>query len=197
LSHSAKRQRIDWWMQPQPPDSAVSKAAILLAVLLAPASAFGQSDPPTVDLAIGYERLHDARTGGAFGPEIFVAIEGNYHEWLSVVGRFSGTTSSQPARFFGDSAAGTGAYVAGAKISLPKPHQVVPFVQMLAGIAQFGDRGYSYGAVVFQPGAGVDLSVHRHLKLRLAADRRWMAGIQGATGATASVKALTAGLVVH
>ena len=184
-------------MQPRPPDSAVSKAVVLLALLLAPASAFGQSDPPSVDLAIGYERLHDARTGGDFGPGVFVAIEGNYHEWLAVVGRFSGTTSSQPARFFGDSAAGTGAFVAGAKISLPRTHQVVPFVQMLAGIAQFGDHGYSYEALVIQPGAGVDLSVHRHLRLRLAADRRWMAGIQGATGATTSVKALTAGLVVH
>jgi hypothetical protein len=185
-------------MQPQPPDSAVSKAAILLVLLLAPASAFGQSkQTSTVDLAIGYERLHDARTGGDFGPGVFVAIEGNYREWLAVVGRFSGTTSSQPARFFGDSAAGTGGYAAGAKISLPKTHQLVPFVQMLGGVAQFGDHGYSYEALVFQPGAGVDLSVHRHLKLRLAADRRLMAGIQGATGATASVKALTAGLVVH
>lgn len=173
------------------------KTAVLLAIVLAPALAFGQSnETTTVDVAVGYERLNGAR-GGDFAPGVFVAIEGNYHEWLAVVGRFNWTTSSQPARFFGDAAAGTGGYLAGAKLSLPGANLAVPFVQLLAGIAQFGDHGYSFAALAFQPGAGVDLTVHRHVKVRLAADCRLMAGIQAASGATASVKALSAGLVVH
>jgi len=185
-------------MQPKRPNSAAWKTAILLAISLAPVSASGQSNQtPTVDVAVGYEQLHDARNGGDFGPGVFVAIEGNYHEWLAVVGRFSGTTSSEPARFFGDTAAGTGGYLAGAKFSFPGASQVMPFVQMLAGIAQFGDRGWVYPALALQPGAGVDLAVHRHVKLRLAADYRWMAGIQAASGATAAAKAFSAGLVVH
>jgi hypothetical protein len=185
-------------MQPQPAGSTALKAAILLAIMLAAASALGQSnETPTIDVAVGYERLHDARNGGDFGPGVFVAIEGTYHEWLAVVGRFDGTTSSRPARFFGDTAAGTGGYFAGAKFSLPRATLATPFVQLLAGIAQLGDHGYAFEALAFQPGVGVDLAVHRHIKLRLAADRRWMAGIQAASGATASVNALSAGLVVH
>jgi hypothetical protein len=185
-------------MQPQNPDSGARKAAFLLAILLLPASALGQSDqPPTVDVAVGYEPLHDARNGADFGPGVYVAIEGNYRQWLAVVGRFGGTTSWKPARFFGDTAAGTGAYLAGTRLSLPRANQVAPFVQILLGIAQFGDHGSAYSALAVQPGAGVDLAVHRHVKLRLAADYRLMAGIQAAAGATASAKALSAGLVIH
>ncbi len=167
--------------------------------MLAPTPGFAQSNQttPTVDVAIGYERLYDARNGGDFGPGVFVAIEGNYHEWLAVVGRFNGTTSSQPARFFGDTAAGSGGYLAGVKLSLPGANRATPFVQLLAGIAQFGDHGYAFEALAFQPGAGVDITVRPHVKLRLAADRRWMAGIQAASGATASAKAFSAGPVVH
>lgn len=185
-------------MQPQHPNSAAWKTAVLLAILLVPVSASGQSNQtPTVDVAVGYERLHAPRSGGDFGPGVFVAIEGNYREWLAAVGRFSGTTSSEPARYFGDTAAGTGGYLAGAKFSLPGASQVVPFVQMLAGIAQFGDHGSTYLAFALQPGTGVDLVVHRHVKLRLAADYRWMAGIQAASGATAAARVFSAGLVVH
>jgi len=185
-------------MQGQPSHSTAWKSAILAAIFLVPVSAFAQSkQTPTVDVAVGYEGLHDVRSDGAYGPGVFVAIEGNYHEWLAAVGRFSGTTSSEPARFFGDTAAGTGGYLAGAKLSLPGANLVTPFVQLLAGVAQFGDRGSVYPALAFQPGVGVDLAVQRHIKLRFAADFRLMAGIQSASGATASARGLSGGLVVH
>lgn len=184
----------------QPPTScpATVRAAFLLAMCLAPASALAQSNQePKVDVAVGYERMHSLRTDGDFGPGVYVAIEGTYPAWLTVLGRFSATTSTQPPHFFGDPSDGGGAYLAGTRLHPPGAHGVVPFAEILAGIAQLGDDHAGYGAFAFQPGIGVDLAVRRHVMLRTAAGYRWMAGVHAATGATTSATVLSVGLVVH
>ena len=185
-------------MQPRRFCATALKSALLLANVFLPLPSFAQSNQtPTVDVAVGYERLHSAATARDFGPGVFVAIEGNYRDWLAVVGRFSATTSSQPPHFFGDPAAGGGAYLAGTRLHVPGAHSAAPFAQILIGIAQSGDDHAGYPAFAFQPGIGLDVAVHGHVNVRLAADYRWMSGIQAASGASASQRAFNMGLVVH
>jgi hypothetical protein len=128
---------------------------------------------------------------------MFVSVEGNYREWLAVVGQFSGTTSSRPARFFGDPAAGTSAFMAGTRLSLGAVHGLAPFGQILVGVARSGDDRRGYPALGIQPGAGLDLAVLEHVKLRLAADYRRLLGLNAAAAPKASQTVLGAGLVVH
>jgi len=185
-------------MQPPTSRPATATTAFLFAICLASASAFAQSDPePKFDLAVGYERVRSVRADGDFGPSLYVAIEGTYRAWLTVLGRFSATTTTQPPRFFGDPSAGGGAYLAGTRLHPPGTHAVVPFAEILAGIAQSGGDHAGYAALAFQPGIGVDYAVHRHVMLRVAAAYRWMAGIHAASGATTSATVVSAGVVVH
>lgn len=111
---------------------------------------------------------------------MFVSVEGDYRDWFGVVGEFSSNS----------------AFLAGPKLTFRRVHGVVAFGQVLAGVGRTGDDQQGDPALFIQPGAGVDLAVHRHVKLRLGADRRRSA--LGATGvATVGQTVFRAGLVVH
>jgi hypothetical protein len=173
-------------------------SVLAFSLLFAPPAARAQSDPaPRVGVAAGWAQLHGRDPGGTFEPWLFVSVEGTYRPWFTVVGQFGGSPSSRPARVLGDPAAGTGAFLAGTRLNLPDEHHVVPFGQLLVGFARSGDSRNGYPALGIQPGAGVDVEVHRHVALRLSADYRRLVGIKGAAGDTASATVLGVGLVVR
>jgi Outer membrane protein beta-barrel domain len=182
-----------------PPKSLrVLRTLFLISLWLAPATAPAQSNPgPKVDVAVGYAQVHSRDVGQDFGPGVYVSLEANYREWLAVVGQFSGTTSSGPARFFGDPAAGFSAYLAGTRLSVPTVHGLGPFGQILVGCARSGNDHGGFAALAIQPGAGLDIAVHKHATLRLSVDHRLVFGILADAGATASARVLGAAIVVH
>jgi hypothetical protein len=127
---------------------------------------------------------------------MFVSIEGTYREWLAVVGEFSGTFAAATPAFFGDVAAGTSAFVTGPRFTARPLRGVGAFGQLLAGLGQSGGDHDGYVAIGIQPGAGVDVMVHRHVSVRLAADRRLLLGVGAASGAHTSFQIFRAGLVL-
>lgn len=169
-----------------------------LAVFLtaSPARAEQNGDPP-MEVAAGYMGLRNLTADRNFPPGMFVAIEGNYRRWLGVVGEFSGTLTEASPRFFGDPAAGTGAFLAGPRLMLRRNSGTAAFGQVLLGVASSGDADSGYRALGIEAGAGVDVAVYRHVALRVATGRRGLWAIRPASGASSSQLELRAGLVFH
>jgi hypothetical protein len=169
-----------------------------LAVFLtaSPARAVQNGDPP-MEVAAGYMGLRSLTADRNFPPGMFVAIEGNYRRWLGVVGEFSGTFTEASPRFFGDPAAGSGAFLTGPRLIAGPFHGTAAFGQILIGVASSGDGSSGYLAFGIEAGAGVDVAVHRHVALRIAIGRRGLWAIRPASGASASLRELRAGLVLR
>ena len=169
-----------------------------LALTLLPSVARAQQNHlPPVEVASGYANLRNAEVDESFSAGMFVSVEGNYRRWLTVVGEFSGTFATGSPRFFGDPDAGTGAFLTGPKVTYRGVPRLVPFGQLLVGVGSSGDTRDGSPAVGVQPGAGLDVVVHDHVALRLAADRRQLLGIRNASGASTSLTVFRAGLVVY
>jgi len=175
-----------------------SGLAVALALTLVPSFARAQDKLPRVGVAGGYASLRNAEVDQSFPAGMFVSIEGTYHRWLSAVGEFSGTFADGSPRFFGDPRAGTGAFLAGPRLVYRGVPRLAPFAQLLVGVGSSGNvREGGSPAVGVQPGAGLDIAVSRHVALRLEGDDRRLVGVRTASGASASLAMLRAGLVVY
>jgi len=170
----------------------MTRLLVLFVVLLGFAVPAGAQDLPRVEVSGGYQYLNERTLaeeldeGNIHG--WYADVAGNVNRWLSVVGEVTGAYKS--IDFFGVASVDVNVhtFMGGVRLSSRSNARVVPFGQVLFGVA----RG-SFGASVFgesigdesstefalQPGGGVNFMVSDAFGVRVAADYRRIAVDEG------------------
>ena len=151
--------------------------ALTIAVVM-PAVAQAQS---TVNVAVGYSMLHELEsglgTGGATYPTGWIAeIAGKRdRSMLTFVGEVGGDYRRSAGVL-----QQLHAFLGGVRVSSAAALGIVPFAQMLVGLEQYSEPGFSERGLALQPGGGVQISITHNVAARAQLDFR-VAREQGET----------------
>jgi len=154
-------------------------AGLIVAILAIPASVRAQS---TASVGVGYSFLHELEgsqgIGGVWYPagwlaDFAIAPQGGSS--LSLVGEVGGVYR-KPAGVL-QSLYG---FLGGARFSFHRSAGFVPFGQVVAGVEQYSEPGFSEHGFAIQPGGGIELPIRAGLAARAQVDFR-IAQEQGQT----------------
>jgi opacity protein-like surface antigen len=144
----------------------------LLVATLAAAPAAAQG-PPATTIFGGYGWLHESGIGGSpsvnYGKGWVVSVAQRMTPvWLAIAGEAGGqyrtTSAIETHSLYG--------FLGGLRIGLTRGSRLSTFAQVLAGVERFSSPGFSEAGFAFQPGAGLDVALHKRVAVRMQGDFR-------------------------
>lgn len=152
---------------------------LLLAMLpAAPAAAQGQ---PATTISGAYGWLRESGIGGnpsvSYNKGWVVSVAQRVTaDRLAIAGEAGGqyrtTSAIETHSLYG--------FLGGLRFGLTRGSRLSTFAQVLAGVERFSSPGFSEAGFAFQPGAGLDVALHKRVAVRVQGDFR-MAHEEGVT----------------
>jgi len=148
---------------------------VVPVLLMLCAARLAAQDVTPVDVAAGYAFVHDEDSSYNFRSGWTVSVAAHVTRWFEAAADAGGSYKTlsipgDPPKFTVYSLMG------GPRFSLAHAGRIAPFAQVLFGVARATTTVVGVSESVrdfaYQPGAGVDVALRRHLAARLAADYR-------------------------
>lgn len=157
----------------------VSVLSVVIVIALAvPSLASAQAASPAAskgDVAISYSILRDSDLKETFGIGWVLAGAKNINKVLGIVGEIGGNYKTMTV-LGTDVSLSVHSFQGGLRLRNENNAKVVPFAQVLAGLARAGasllGESESSNALSIQPGAGIDIHLRKNMSFRGQADFR-------------------------